>query len=430
MTTSRVTRLVVHSTDFVSVDHGDNATSYGTETELHVHNHTSVVPPSYVPTYATERRREVHLSRINAPVAVIAWAPIDVVRFGVYPHDVAPSAPWNDCTSNGLSCTSHPLAGINAPVYVMATANASDTSYGNNTSMLLLFASGTSPVAPPQYFHVDGNALFMAGPNGTRTTPSATATPSFCKSISSYGVNMCAQEAFSSPAAVRVGSPLGQSIDKFVVRIATGGGDDSFWINGSTLRLDVDPGGGRDTIRAENVSGGYVLRGGSDSTQIMLEYPLCAGVVDLTESHSVHRVVIFGNGHAIGVDNWPNGTTFFTGVSPNSNDVIVVANASRDDDVYAEADMPLPPCAQCSTSTPSPPLPPAAASPDRALTTVVVAASVAVPAVKTGPQSWDYNDTSCGDDSTYVPLRIAQLDPSNGTHNVRCVRCIWSDRFR
>jgi hypothetical protein len=37
-----------------------------------------------------------------------------------------------------------------------------------------------------------------------------------------------------------------------------------------TPRLTVDPSGGRNIVRAQNVTGAYVLQGGSDSTEVLL----------------------------------------------------------------------------------------------------------------------------------------------------------------
>ena len=112
---------------------------YGTETEIHVHNHTrdaTAAPSSYTPTYNGTRRREVRVSRVCAPVAVVVWAPVDVVRIGVHPDASSPSARWNNCTANGVQCTAHPLQGLNGPVYIVATPNASDSSYGGSATSL------------------------------------------------------------------------------------------------------------------------------------------------------------------------------------------------------------------------------------------------------------------------------------------------------
>jgi hypothetical protein len=133
---TRVNRLVVHGTDFVSVDHGDNATTYVTETEIHVHNHTADVPSWCAPAHNDTRLREVRVARVCAPVAVVAWAPVDVVRFGVFPDSSSPSARWNDCATNGLACTAHPLQGIDAPVYIISTSNASNPAYGGSATSL------------------------------------------------------------------------------------------------------------------------------------------------------------------------------------------------------------------------------------------------------------------------------------------------------
>eukprot|EP00035_Acanthoeca_spectabilis_P010234 m.181233 g.181233 ORF g.181233 m.181233 type:complete len:5196 (-) comp14961_c0_seq1:165-15752(-) len=402
---AHVTRLVVHCSDFVSVDHGYNASAFLTETEIHIHNHTTVIPPWFIPRNSV-RKSEVQLQRVAGPVLIVAQVPIDIVRIGVFPIG-PPSAPWNNCTLNGLYCTAHPLAGFIAPVFLVSSPAVMAT----NKTTTIQIDTGTSPNADPQYYRLEGSSVSLAHANGTRIVPSLLPSSAFCNTLAAVGADLCDAEV--GLAAIQFGTMAASDTiaEHFSVHIKTGGSEDAVFLNGTNAQIDIDLGDGNNTVRAVNVKATFTFRGGIDTTQYTLGYPIATGTIVLGAGDHIDSVTMYADGQPVGYTrNASTGVGILTNVSPSGASIAICG--INQDRIIINGPGPIPVCGACVMAVFAPAVPAAIPLPDNDLAMNLNASVLTVEPIQVG-DTFTYNATSC---LTY-PYRIVKCE-ANGTHIV------------